>query len=519
MVAEKGKVYIVGAGPGDPDLITLKGIRYLRDADVIIHDHLVSDELLAYTKTGAVIIYAGKERAKHTLSQKEINDLLVEKAREGLSVVRLKGGDPFVFGRGGEEAEYLAAAGIPYEIVPGVTSAIAVPAYAGIPVSHRGLSSTFAIVAGQGEGEENIPWRSLRDIDTVVFLMGVKNLSHICNSLIKEGKDPETPVALIHWGTTPNQFTITGSLATIAHKAEEVGIKPPAVFVAGPVVRLREIIAWFEKKPLFGVGVVVTRAKGQLEPFAGMLRDLGARVLLFPTIEIAPPTDWAVLDGVLKRIGKYEWLIFTSVNGVKFFFKRLREKNMDVRELKGIRIAAIGPVTASLLSEKGLNVEIVPQEFDSAGFVEAFRKWNIKGSRVLILRTELAGNLLQEGLKKQGAHVEVVPVYRTEVPQESKKEVMERWLASGLVNVLTFTSSSTVANFCKIMGSDFTPPKEVKIAVIGPVTAEEARKRGFSVDIQPRVYTVSALVDEIKRYFVDFRKCVNENNIMKISKV
>lgn len=506
MIVEKGKVYIVGAGPGDPELITVKGMRCLRDADVVIYDHLVGEELLAYTKKDTLLIYAGKERGQHTMSQKEINHLLVEKAREGLSVVRLKGGDPFVFGRGGEEAEYLAAAGVPYEIVPGVTSAIAVPAYAGIPVSHRGLSSSFAVVTGQWEREENIPWRSLRDINTVVFLMGVKNLSHICCSLLKEGKDPETPVALIRWGTTSNQVTVTGTLATIMRKAEEVDIKPPAVFVVGSVVNLRQAIAWFEKKPLFGIGVVVTRDKEQQEPFAGKLRALGARVLLFPTIEIAPPSSWKALDNVLMRIGTYDWLVFTSVNGVRFFFQRLQEKKMDVRELNGIRVAAIGPVTAALLREKGLNVEIIPQEFDSAGVVEAFRKCNIKNSRILLLRTELAGDLLQNGLKAQGAHVEVVPVYSTKIPRESKKDMMERWLASGLVNVIAFTSASTVVHFWNIMGSNFSPPGGVKFAAIGPVTAEEVRKRGAAVDIQPSVYTVSALIDEIRRYFSDLKE-------------
>ena len=347
-----GKVYIIGAGPGDPELITAKAIRCLKEADVVIHDYLVSREILRHASTSARFIYAGKQGGDHTLSQEEINRRLVEEARRGHTVARLKGGDPFIFGRGGEEAEELARAGIPFDIIPGVTSAIAVPAYAGIPLTHRGLTSTLAFVTGHEDPTKpasDIDWTALAKIGSLVFLMGVKNLPEIAARLVEQGRDPATPAALIRWGTTPDQETLTGTLADIAVKAHAEGFRPPAILVVGEVAGLRGRMNWFETKPLMGRGVVITRPEAQADEFAALLTARGARVLRFPTIAIAPPERWDALDAALARLATYAWIVFTSANGVRFFFHHLRETGGDIRDLKGIRLATIGPATAATL--------------------------------------------------------------------------------------------------------------------------------------------------------------------------
>ena len=498
----KGRVYIIGAGPGDPGLITLRGVQCIREADVIIYDHLVSPEILRHAGEKTRLIYAGKQGGDHTLSQWEINNLLVAEAGQGAIVARLKGGDPFIFGRGGEEAEVLREAGIPFEVVPGISSAVAVPAYAGIPLTHRNHTVSVAFVTGHedpAKGKSDLDWRTLAGIGTLVILMGVKNLPAIAENLIRNGKDAATPAALIRWGTTPDQETLTGTLGDIAQKAEERRFSPPSIFVVGGVVALRETLNWFETKPLFGRGIVITRPEAQTEELSEPLRARGARVIHFPVIRIAPPESWEELDGAIDRLESYRWIIFTSANGVAFFFRRLRERGRDIRDLKGIRIATIGPATASAVETLGIRVDLVPEEFISEGVVKAFAGEDLRGRRVLLPRAEQARDVIPEGLAKMGADVDVATAYRT-VRSDRNAAELQSFLAEEKVDVITFTSPSTVANFLGIMGPDFHLPSKVRIACIGPVTEAAARKAGFPVDILQERYTIPGLVEALTEY-------------------
>jgi len=500
---KKGKVYIIGAGPGDPRLITLRGAECIREADVIIYDHLVSPEILLHAGEKARRIYAGKQGGDHTLSQEEINRRLVEEAGRGNLVARLKGGDPFIFGRGGEEAEVLREAGIPFEIIPGVTSAVAVPAYAGIPLTHRSHTSSVAFVTGHEDltkGESDIDWAALAGIGTLVFLMGVKTLQAIAENLIRCGKAAETPAALIRRGTTPDQETLTGTLGDIARKAGERRFAPPAILVVGGVVGLRETMNWFETKPLFGRGIVVTRPEAQAEGLAELLRAQGARVIPFPVIRIAPPESWVPLDQALDKLETYPWIVFTSANGVSSFFRRLRERGRDIRDLKGIRIATIGPATAAAVGALGIRVDLVPEEFISEGVVRAFAGENLRGCRILLPRAEEARDVIPEGLEKMGAEVDVVTAYRTVRSDRDAAELLPLF-AGGKVDVITFTSPSTVTHFLGIMGPDFRLPSKVRIACIGPVTAAAAQNAGLTVDILQERYTIPELVDTIAAHF------------------
>jgi uroporphyrinogen III methyltransferase/synthase len=499
----KGKVYIIGAGPGDPGLITLRGAACIREADVIIYDHLVNPEILRHAGEKVRLIYAGKQGGDHTLSQDEINRRLVEEAGQGNVVARLKGGDPFIFGRGGEEAEALQEAGVPFDIIPGVTSAIAVPAYAGIPLTHRGYTSTVAFVTGHEDptkGKSDIDWQALAEIGTLVFLMGVKNLAAIAENLIRCGKDAATPAALIRRGTTPDQETLTGTLGDIALKADERRFAPPSILVVGSVVGLRETMNWFETRPLFGRGIVITRPEAQAEGLADLLRAKGARVIPFPVIRIAPPESWAPLDQALSRLDAYQWIVFTSANGVSSFFRRLRERGRDIRDLKEIRIATIGPATAAAVGAPGIRVDLVPEEFISEGVVRAFAGENLRGCRVLLPRAEEARDVIPEGLEKMGAKVDVVTVYRTDRSDRDAAELLPLF-AGGKVDVITFTSPSTVNHFLGIMGPDFHLPVGVRIACIGPVTAAAVQKAGLTVDILQERYTIPELVRAITAYF------------------
>ncbi len=502
-MTKQGKVYIIGAGPGDPGLITLRGVECIREADVVIYDHLVNPEILRHARQDVRRIYAGKRGGEHTLVQDEINRRLVEEAGNGAVVARIKGGDPFIFGRGGEEAEVLREAGIPFEIVPGVTSAVAVAAYAGIPLTHRSHTASVAFVTGHedpNKGKSGLNWQSLAGIGTLVFLMGVKNLPAIAENLIRCGKDPATPAALIRWGTTPDQETLTGTLGDIARKAAEGGFSPPAVFVVGGVVGLRETLNWFETKPLFGLGIVITRPEAQAEGFSKLLRARGARVIHFPVIRIAPPESWAELDGAIDRLESYQWLIFTSANGVAFFFQRLRERGRDIRDLKGVRIATIGPATAAAVEALRIRVDLVPEEFISEGVVRAFAGEDLRGRRVLLPRAKEARDVIPEGLVKMGATVDVATTYRTVRSDRDAAELLS-FLAEEKVDAITFTSPSTVRHFLGIMGPDFHLPPKVRIACIGPVTEAAARKAGLPVDILQERYTIPELVDAIAAHF------------------
>ena len=496
---KQGKVYIIGAGPGDVGLITLKAVEALKLADVVVYDNLVNEELLNYAPAHARFIYAGKKGGDHTLSQDKINELLAKEAQDGNTVARLKGGDPFIFGRGGEEAEVLVGQGVPFEVIPGVTSAIAVPAYAGIPLTHRGLTSTVAFITGHEDptkDKSDINWQALCGIGTLVFLMGVKNLGQITEALILHGKIPETPVALIRRGTTPQQEVIVGTLVNIVDLAQANKFKPPAILVVGQVVDLRNTLRWFDSKPLFGMGVVITRPQRQVDDLARLLAAQGASPLAFPTISILPPSDWSDLDRAIGQLESYQWLIFTSTNGVHFFFERLREKGRDVRDLKGIKICCIGPATARQIENRGIRVDLVPDEFIAEGILKSFASINISGQRILIPRACRARDILPENLKKQGAAVDVATTYQT-INSGRKKDELAKLIDAGEVDIITFTSSSTVTNFVEIMGADYALPPNIKIACIGPVTAATAKKAGFQIDISREEYTMEGLVQSL----------------------
>jgi uroporphyrinogen III methyltransferase/synthase len=505
---KKGKVYLVGSGPGDPGLLTLKAKECIEKADVVIYDYLANAVFLEYAKKDAERIYVGKEGGRHTMGQHEINRLIVEKARKGLRVVRLKGGDPFIFGRGGEEAQELVRAGIPFEVVPGVTSAIAVPAYAGIPLTHRDFTATVAFVTGHEDPTKetsNIAWDKIATgIGTLVFLMGVGNLSKIAASLVDHGRSPDTPVAVIRAGTVPAQRTVTGSLGNIADIAQQEKIKPPAIIVVGDVVSLRKDLSWFEQRPLFGKRIVVTRARGQASDFVSRLSELGAECVEFPTIEVIPPPTWKELDHAIGNLESYQWLVFTSVNGVKHFFDRLEHSGLDARTLKGVRVAAIGPKTADAIRAKGVNPDLVPQEYRAEAVVEAFGKQGVKGLRILLPRAAEAREVLPQELEKMGARVEVVEAYRTVRPKGAKDEIMAM-LEKGDIHMVTFTSSSTVSNFMDMFQEDSDQllkwMKTVTVACIGPVTAKTAQGRGLTVQITPPDYTIEALTQAMVDYF------------------
>jgi uroporphyrinogen III methyltransferase/synthase len=501
-----GKVYLIGAGPGDPDLITVKGATCLKEADVVVYDFLAAPKLLRYMREGAEALYVGKKGGDHTLPQDKINDLIVEKAKAGLTVARLKGGDPFIFGRGGEEAEELAVAGVPFEIVPGVTSAIAAPAYAGIPLTHRRYNTSVAFITGHEDPtktESTIDWSKLSTgVGTLVFLMGVKNLPNITDSLMAAGRDPKTPVALVRWGTTPQHKVVTGTLETIVGEAESAKLKPPAIIVVGDVINLRETLNWFEKRPLFGKTIVVTRARAQASDLVDRLSNLGAECLECPTIKIVPPQDWAPLDEAIDNLHTYDWLVFTSVNGVVFFFERLYERGKDVRALKDIRTAAIGPATAERLGDFGLKSDIVPETYRAESIVEAFEKEPVKGKRILLPRAEEARPILPVELRKMDALVDEIIAYRTEQARDNA-ELLIRRLEEGSVDLITFTSSSTARNFKALLPQERFEElvKGVTIASIGPITSDTAKELGFIVDISAEEYTIPGLCQAILQYY------------------
>jgi uroporphyrinogen III methyltransferase/synthase len=505
METTKGKVYLVGAGPGDPGLITVKGRECIEFSDVVIYDYLASPALLKYTPKNAEVIYVGKKGGDHTLSQDGINALIVEKAKNGLTVTRLKGGDPFIFGRGGEEAEELIKAGIPFEIVPGVTSAIAAPAYAGIPLTHRKFTSTVAFVTGHEDPEKkesSIDWESLaKGIGTIVFLMGVKNLPHITCQLTASGKPSDTPVALVRWGTTPGQATVTGTLDTIVERVKAAGLTSPSIIIVGDVVKLREKMKWFENRPLMGKRIVVTRAREQASDLVKRLSELGAECLECPTIKVVPPDDLKPLDAAIENISSFDWLVFTSVNGVNFFFERLFEKNRDARDLN-MRTACIGPVTAKKLFDFGINTDILPESYRAESVVEAFKAEDIKGKKILLPRAGEARPVLPVELRKMGAQVDEVTAYRTNEVHENADVLLQR-LEEKTIDLVTFTSSSTVKNFKALL-----PPekfdhlmKGVTVASIGPITADTARDLGFDVRISAKSFTIPGLCEAILKYY------------------
>lgn len=498
-----GKVYLVGAGPGDPDLLTLKAKKVLEEADVIIYDYLANKRFLDLCKENSEKIYVGKKGGSHTLPQEKINELLVKKAKEGKVVVRLKGGDPFLFGRGGEEVEALVEENIPFEVIPGITSAIAVPAYAGIPVTHRNYTSTLAIITGheaEGKEESKIDFSALAKIGTLVFLMGVKNLPNIIKRLIEEGKPPNTPSAVIQWGTLPEQKTAVGTLENIVEKVKEKGITAPAIIIIGEVVKLREKFNWFETKPLFGKKMIITRTRESASKLIEKLEELGAICYEIPTIKIEPILNKKIFQ-VIDNLSKYDWIIFTSENGVKLFLKALQERRKDLRAFGKAKIAVIGKATKAALEKFGIIPDLMPEkEFTQEGLVSLFSEIEIKDRFILIPRAKEAREVLPEKLKEFGAKVEVLPIYETKICEESR-EKLENVLKNG-VDLITFTSSSTVKNFFKLLGeTKKNYLKNVIFASIGPITSKTLREFGFKPHIEAEEYTIDGLVKAIKNYF------------------
>ncbi len=506
MTTRKGKVYLVGAGPGDPKLLTLRGKECLEQADVVLYDYLANEALLGYVSRQAERLYVGRRGRGQYRDQSEINRLLIDHARAGKTVVRLKGGDPFVFGRGGEEAEAVAAAGLEFEVVPGVTAAVAAPAYAGIPVTHRTLASTVTFVTGHEDPTKDrsgIEWPRLATAHgTLVFLMGMTNLPKIVQCLRAEGKAGTTPAAVIRWGTRTSQQTIVGTLDDIVEKAAAAHMEPPTVIVIGEVVRLRPQLNWFERRPLFGTRILVTRPKAQAPEFSDLIAASGGEAVECPTIEIVPPEDWGPLDRALGRLATYNWLIFTSVNGIPPFMTRLLDTGRDVRALAGLTIACIGPRTAEALSAYGLRADLIPEQYQAEGMVDALAVRQMHGARVLIPRALVAREILPDQLRKQGAEVDVVPVYRTIRPAVAIDHLTEQ-LRVHAIDVLSFTSSSTVRNFADLFSTREELQRlvgEATVACIGPITAATVREVGLSVHVVAAQNTVPALAEAIVRH-------------------
>ena len=488
-------VYLIGAGPGDAGLLTVKAKEILETAEVVIYDKLANEKILEYAPPDSEKIYVGKAAGYHTLKQSEINKLLVEKGAEKKIVVRLKGGDPFVFGRGGEEAIILRENGIDFEIIPGVTSAIAVPAYAGIPETHRGVATSFAVVTGHEDPtkpESTINWEKISTgADTLIFLMGMANLPQITAKLIEHGRDKKTPVGVIHQGTREAQKVLITTLENAAADVEKNNFKPPAIFVVGEVVNLREKIQWFDNKILFGKKILVTRTREQASKFTKKLEQLGADVIEFPTIKIAPPSDnFYSLDAAIKNLRSFDWIVFTSTNGVEKFFERLKNFNFDARIFAESKVAVIGSATAEKLSNFGIIADLIPAEFRAESLIDALKD-KVDGKNILIARAEVAREILPRELEKFGAKVTVAAAYKTE-PAENSTAIES-------VDLITFTSSSTVENFVAAVGKDFLT--QTKTAAIGPITAETLKKFGIDADIVAEEFTIAGLVEAIKNFY------------------
>ena len=504
MMIRPGTVYLVGAGPGDPGLLTLRGLELLQHADVVLHDRLADERLLRHVRSEAEVVYVGKWPRSQSNTQDEIASYLIEHAREGKSVVRLKGGDPFVFGRGGEEALALVDAGIPFEVVPGVTSAIAVPAYAGIPVTHRMVASSFTVVSGSedpSKEESSIDWHSLATgTGTLVVLMGWESLPRIVETLMTQGMAPDTPAALIQWGTEPHQRTVEGTLESILDLGRQAGLAPPVVAVFGPVVGLRQRVRWFDNRPLYGKRIMVTRARTQASALVDLLAREGAEAVEVPSIQIAPVTDDTPLRRAALELSSYQWVAFTSVNGVEAFWQALEREGLDARAFASARVAAIGPATAGSLARRGIHADVVPGEYVSEAVVEALRDHIQPGDCVLLPRAEEGRVALVEGVLALGASVDQVVAYRTLVPEDSQEKALTL-LVDGKIDVVTFASSSTVRNLVRLLRGDVSLLQRPVIACIGPVTADTARGLGLRVDVQASEYTIPGLVEALKAYF------------------
>jgi uroporphyrinogen III methyltransferase/synthase len=482
----------------------------LERAEVVVYDYLANKKLLRHASDSAELIYVGKKGGGlHAYTQKGINDLLVEKGKAGKMVVRLKGGDPFIFGRGAEEIEELVGANIPFEVVPGVTSATAAATYAGIPITHRQYTASVAFITGHEDPtkkESNIHWDKLATgAGTLVIFMGIKNLPIITQKLIENGRDPKTPVAVVRWASTPEQHSVEGTLETITDVVREAGIKPPALIVVGEVVKLRKTIDWYEKRPLFGKKIIVTRTREQASELVALLEENGADCLEYSTINIEPVEDYQVLDRELENIGSCQWLIFTSLNAVTYFFKHLYARGGDTRFLAGPKIAVVGKATGEELLKYGVKADLVPEKFTGEGLAEALINTGVDGSRIILPRALVARDVLPEMLKEAGAEVIIAPVYQN-VPPKGRKEQLRQELEENNVDMVTFTSSSTATNFLTMV--DATSEDDlhrlldnIQVAAIGPITSKTIEDSGLKVDVQPKLYTITDMVNAIVDHY------------------
>lgn len=502
----KGKVYLVGAGPGDPGLLTLRGREILSKAQVVIYDALVHPRILDFIPEGAKKIFRGSRGKAGALRQSEINDLLVKLGKSGKQVVRLKGGDPFVFGRGAEEILALVKNKIPFEVVPGVTSAIAVPAYAGISVTDRAMNSSFTVVTGHEDPSKDsthIDWRHLaEEKGTLVFLMGLHSLPSLCERLVGEGKDPQTPAAVIQAGTTPRQKMVTGTLETLPDLARKTGLQPPATVVIGKVVEMAGQLQWFSKRPLLDMKVLVTRGRAQASFLSDMLAEKGAEVVEVPTIEIRPlPLD-AGGKKRLQNISGYDWLVFSSSNAVEIFMQNLFKFEKDARDLGKIKTACVGEVTAKTLQGFGIRADLVPRDYKQEGLVKSFEKSQLKGKKILFARAQEGREILMDFLKKKRAIVDLWPLYENRVPPGTVARLRKLFGEEGGVDLATFASSSAVDHFYSIFNQVERRKwfRTLPTAVIGPVTAASVRKWGGKVAIQPAKYTLPDLVTTICKW-------------------
>jgi uroporphyrinogen III methyltransferase/synthase len=500
---KRGKVFLIGAGPGDPGLLTLKGKRWLSAADVVVYDALVAPQLLDWTKPGAMRIFVGKRGSHHAMEQREINELLVRHAQRGRVVARLKGGDPFLFGRGGEEAATLFDHGVSFEVIPGVTSVSGVSCYAGIPLTDRRLSSMVTLVTGhEGVGKTSAPveWSRVSRAGTLVIFMGVDQLEFITERLQRHLWEPHMPAAIIRWGSTPQQALVEGTLSDIAAKARAAKMTAPALVIIGKVVSLRKHLRWFDTKPLFGKKIVITRATEQARDFAELLEEAGAEVIPFPTIQLMPPENWKIADTALRHLDSFDWVLFTSVNGVSGFFNRLRSLGGDVRDLKGVRLGAIGPKTSARVSAYGLKVDVFPDEYRAEALADRLGK--VQGQKILLARAQEARDILPQTLELRGAHVTVAPMYRTIKTRKISLDVKKRLLA-GDIDAVTFTSSSTVDGFMRHFSTSQRRRlfERTKAAAIGPITAATLRDHQVRPAIRATRYTTEALAKAIVHYF------------------
>ena len=498
--ASRGKVYLVGAGPGDPWLLTRKGEAVLARADVVVYDHLASSRLLDLVPPEAECILAGKSIGHCILAQNEINELLIERARAGRTVVRLKGGDPLVFGRGGEEGVCLRAAGIPFEIIPGVTAGLGVTAYAGIPVTHRGEASAVAFVTGHGDPESDptrLDWSALATFPgTLVVYMGMTYLAPICRTLIRLGKSPDTPAAVIEAGTLPSQRTQVATLATISGAVRSFGFRLPALLVVGPVVGLRDELEWFERLPLFGQRIVITRPREDAVRASVGLEMLGAEVLLAPTVEVRPIDDPAPLDRSIDHLADYDWLVFTSANGVRFFLRRLEERGRDLRALGHLQIAAIGPVTAEALAAYHLRADLVPESYRSEALAEGLGH-AAAGCKILLARADRGRTVLKDTLE-QLADVDQVAVYKNADVVSLPEPVLER-IVHGSVDWITLTSSAITERLYQLLPEPALRRigSEIRLASLSPVTSATAARLGWHVAAEATEFTWDGLVDAL----------------------